>query len=136
MMANHRNQFPDADTDSPGFNSERLCAVMKGFVCMNCGYTSVENICFCPRCGAAGEQKELDKVCNNCQSQWREGDRFCRYCGAPMDQPGYRIREFACIYGPRPVTREHKCPHCHYTWRTDLMIDKETFCPRCGKPLA
>ena len=79
--------------------------------------------------------ENLAKVCRNCSSSWHDGDRFCRYCGAPMDQPGYMIREFACIYGPRPVVRVHRCMKCRFRWQTELMIDEEKFCPRCGSPV-
>lgn len=72
------------------------------------------------------------KVCRNCRNTWREGDRYCRYCGAPMVNPGYIIREFSTIYGPMPVRRRHVCSRCKYTWETELMIDDEDYCPKCG----
>lgn len=75
---------------------------------------------------------EEEKVCGNCRNIWREGDKYCRYCGAPMDNPSYQIRDFATIYGPMPVERIHVCSKCNYSWKTELMIDKEHFCPQCG----
>lgn len=72
------------------------------------------------------------KVCGNCHETWREGDKYCRYCGAPMEHPDYIVREFACIYGPEPVLRKHTCTKCGFAWKTELMIDDERFCPKCG----
>ena len=76
------------------------------------------------------------KICKNCGNNWHEKDKYCRYCGAPMDQPGYKIRDFACIYGPRPVNRKHTCPQCGYSWDNRLMIDRERFCPLCGSAVS
>ncbi len=76
--------------------------------------------------------KQQEKICMNCQNTWREGDKYCRYCGAPMNQPGYKVREFYIIYGPMPVRRKHKCEKCGFTWENTLMIDKERYCPHCG----
>ena len=76
------------------------------------------------------------KVCRNCGNDWREKDKYCRYCGAPLDQPGYKVKSIACIYGPMPVTRKHTCPACNYTWENRLMIDREEFCPLCGSAVS
>ncbi len=73
-----------------------------------------------------------EKVCRNCRNTWREGDKYCRYCGAPMNNPDYKIEEFYTIYGPRPIRRKHVCSKCNYTWETQLMIDRENHCPKCG----
>ena len=78
------------------------------------------------------EDERMEAVCPNCKSDWIQGDRYCRFCGAPMNQPGYKIRNFACIYGPEPRLRKHECPQCHYSWETNQMIDREKYCPRCG----
>ena len=51
-----------------------------------------------------------------------------------MGTPDYIEEEFACIYGPPPVSRTHKCEKCGFTWKTTLMIDDEKFCPECGGP--
>lgn len=72
------------------------------------------------------------KVCANCGNSYREGDKYCRYCGAPMGTPEFIVEEIACIYGPPPVSRTHKCGKCGYTWKTTLMIDDEKYCPECG----
>ncbi|MBQ1328967.1 MAG: zinc-ribbon domain-containing protein [Mogibacterium sp.] len=74
------------------------------------------------------------KVCANCGNSYRENEKYCRYCGAPMGTPDYIEEEFACIYGPPPVSRTHKCEKCGFTWKTTLMIDDEKFCPECGGP--
>jgi RNA polymerase subunit RPABC4/transcription elongation factor Spt4 len=72
------------------------------------------------------------RVCANCKNTYREGDKYCRYCGAPMGKPDFIEEDFACIYGPPPVTRVHKCKKCGYSWETSLMIDDEKWCPECG----
>ena len=77
---------------------------------------------------------EKRRVCANCKNTYIAGDKYCRYCGAPMGKPEFIIEDFSCIYGPPPVTRTHKCAKCGFTWKTDLMIDDEKFCPKCGGP--
>ncbi len=72
------------------------------------------------------------KVCSNCKEPYREGDKYCRYCGAPMGRPEFIKEDFACIYGPQPMERTHKCRKCGYSWVTCYMIDDERFCPKCG----
>ena len=74
------------------------------------------------------------KVCANCKNTYREGDKYCRYCGAPLGQPEFIDEDFACIYGPPPVKRRHKCQKCGFSWTTTLMIDNEVCCPECGGP--
>jgi rubrerythrin len=49
-----------------------------------------------------------------------------------MGKPDFIEEDFACIYGPPPVTRVHKCKKCGYSWETSLMIDDEKWCPECG----
>ena len=71
-------------------------------------------------------------VCANCGNTYIEGDRYCRFCGAPMGKPKFIMQEFACIYGPPPVKRVHKCVKCGFTWETCSMVDRQEFCPRCG----
>ena len=84
--------------------------------------------------GAFMELGKKRKVCANCGNSYKEGDRYCRYCGAPMGTPEFIEENFACIYGPPPVSRTHKCGKCGFTWSTCLMIDDERFCPECGSP--
>ena len=72
------------------------------------------------------------KVCGNCHQSYIEGDKYCRFCGAPMGKPDYIKEDFACIYGPPPMKRLHKCSNCGYVWETERMIDNERFCPKCG----
>ena len=101
----------------------------------------------------------MRKVCANCRNTYREGDKYCRYCGAPLGKPDFIEEEFACIYGPPPVQRTHKCKKCGFSWqtslfaciygpppverthkckkcgfswKTSLMIDDEKWCPKCG----
>lgn len=77
-------------------------------------------------------QLPMRKVCANCKNTYREGDKYCRYCGSPLGKPDFIEEEFACIYGPPPVQRTHKCKKCGFTWETTLMVDKEKWCPKCG----
>ena len=72
------------------------------------------------------------KVCANCGESYIEDDKYCRYCGAPMGTPVYKEIELACIYGPMPMKRTHRCSKCGFSWETELMIDKEKWCPECG----
>lgn len=76
----------------------------------------------------------MREVCGNCKNTYREGDKYCRYCGAPLGKPDYIEEHFACIYGPEPKERVHKCENCGYEWETCLMIDDEKHCPVCGGP--
>ena len=116
--------------------------------CPKCAYENhinsfhiINGYLCCPVCGFLFqidafpnecEDMTKEKICRNCKNSWREGDKYCRYCGAPLDYPDYKIKEFYTIYGPRPVRRKHSCKKCKYTWDTDLMVDKEEHCPRCG----
>ena len=111
--------------------------------CPNCGAQAMEGDLFCRQCGkrltfAQGPVPQqpfgTDPVCPACGNPWIEGDRYCRYCGAIKDEPQYVLREFACIYGPAPRLREHRCRRCGHTWQTMTMIDNELFCPECGGP--
>ncbi|MBQ6621246.1 MAG: zinc ribbon domain-containing protein [Mogibacterium sp.] len=74
----------------------------------------------------------MRKVCANCKNTYISGDKYCRYCGAPLGRPQFIPEDFACIYGPPPERRKHKCAKCGYSWVTDYMIDDERFCPKCG----
>ena len=76
--------------------------------------------------------RPMRKVCANCKNTYIEGDKYCRYCGAKMGKPAFIPDNMACIYGPPPITRVHKCEKCGYTWTTNQMIDKERYCPKCG----
>ena len=77
------------------------------------------------------EDRKL-KVCANCKNTYRDGDKYCRYCGAPLGKPAYIEEDFMTIYGPPPVTRVHTCEKCGYSWETEVMRDKEKWCPKCG----
>ena len=72
------------------------------------------------------------KVCANCKNSYFDGDRYCRFCGAPMGTPVLINETFACIYGPPPKRRIHTCAKCGYSWETELMLDKQCYCPKCG----
>lgn len=72
------------------------------------------------------------KVCANCKEVYTQGDKYCRYCGAPMGQAKFIAEDIACIYGPPPIKRVHKCKDCGYSWKTVRMIDNERYCPKCG----
>ena len=77
-------------------------------------------------------KRDKIRVCANCRSTYYEGDKYCRFCGAKMGKPDYIYEDFACIYGPPPMRRVHKCASCGYTWETNQIIDSERFCPECG----
>ena len=79
-------------------------------------------------------QDRKRKVCANCGQYYNDGDKYCRFCGAPMGEPEYIDDIMACIYGPPPVKRTHKCEKCGYRWKTMKMIDNEQWCPKCGGP--
>ena len=82
--------------------------------------------------GEGDDPDSMRKVCGNCRNNYRDGDRYCRYCGAPMGSPVYLNVEYGTIYGPPPVKRTHTCGRCGYKWNTNLMIDREQWCPKCG----
>ncbi len=71
-------------------------------------------------------------VCANCKQTYIDGDKYCRYCGAPMGTPDYIDETIACLYGPPPVKRTHACEKCGFSWETNLMLDRERWCPKCG----
>ena len=75
---------------------------------------------------------EMREVCPNCESPWRDGDRYCRYCGAPMTNPKFVPDRTSTVYGPRPLTRLHRCAACGFSWTTRRMVDREKHCPQCG----
>ena len=70
--------------------------------------------------------------CGNCGMGYNPADRYCRYCGAPNGDPVYIDDDFACIYGPCPMVRVHTCRSCGHRWETELMVDRERYCPKCG----
>lgn len=72
------------------------------------------------------------KVCGNCNNYYIDGDKYCRYCGAPLGRPEFIDEDFATIYGPPPIKRVHTCDNCGYSWETEMMIDRQIFCPKCG----
>lgn len=49
-----------------------------------------------------------------------------------MGSPVFIEEHFAVLYGPEPIKRIHECDKCGYTWETNLMIDEERWCPKCG----
>ena len=76
--------------------------------------------------------RPMRKVCANCKNPYIDGDKYCRYCGAKMGKPAFIPDNMACIYGPPPIKRVHKCVKCGYTWTTNQMVDQERYCPKCG----
>ena len=91
---------------------------------------------FCAFCGREndGWRECSEKQCGNCHEYIQEGDKYCRICGTKVGYGHYEPYQIsdACIYGPRPVVRMHKCKHCDYEWSTCLMVDKQRYCPMCG----
>ena len=76
--------------------------------------------------------RPMRKVCANCKNTYIEGDKYCRYCGAKMGKPAFIPDNMACIYGPPPITRVHKCVKCGYEWDTYGTHDRQLYCPKCG----
>lgn len=72
--------------------------------------------------------------CARCGGVLREGDKYCRTCGRERAEIPYDPRRniMACVYGPRPVRRNHICDNCGYKWENIVMIDKDRYCPECG----
>lgn len=75
---------------------------------------------------------DKQKVCPVCKKAWEPTGFYCRYCGAKKSRPKYIEQDFACIYGPMPRKRKHKCEKCGLAWTTERMIDDERYCPLCG----
>lgn len=76
-----------------------------------------------------------DRVyCENCSYLAGKDDKFCRKCGTKIGGGRYVPQNdiMQCIYGPPPVTRQHICQSCGYSWSTMFMIDYEKKCPKCG----
>ncbi len=71
-------------------------------------------------------------VCPCCGKGKIDGDRYCRFCGKENIEDKYVEPSFACVYGPMPVRRIHRCEECGFSWQTYLMVDDEKFCPKCG----
>ena len=74
------------------------------------------------------------KYCSNCHKAVANEDKYCRFCGVSTFDTDYEpsFNSMACIYGPPPVKRIHKCEDCGYTWETFRMLDREKHCPLCG----
>ena len=73
--------------------------------------------------------------CGNCHAFFHEGDEYCRYCGTKVGEGAYEpyMNFEGCIYGPPPIEREHVCENCGFSWTNHVMIDRENYCPKCGK---
>jgi hypothetical protein len=71
--------------------------------------------------------------CGNCHTYLGK-DKYCRICGTKRGEGAFKpyLDAYSTVYGPRPMTRTHKCEICGYTWKTNLMIDHEDHCPECG----
>ena len=72
--------------------------------------------------------------CGHCREFLGKEDKFCRYCGTEAGKGEYKpyLDEMNCIYGPPPVRRVHRCDKCGYEWKTNMMIDDQKYCPKCG----
>lgn len=93
---------------------------------------------FSKRCSGCGSMlkfltDDYTDRCGNCQQSMGK-DEFCRYCGAKRGEGSFDpyYNEPQCVYGPPPVTRVHKCRKCGFEWSTNMMIDNQRYCPKCG----
>lgn len=77
---------------------------------------------------------DYENRCGNCHEELEAGDKYCRHCGTKRGEGKFEPYSnlIACIYGPEPVKRRHRCSACWYQWETCLMMDDEKYCPRCG----
>lgn len=75
-----------------------------------------------------------ENQCGNCHAGLEEGDKYCRMCGTKRGEGEFKPYRnvMECIYGPMPEKRKHVCTQCHYTWTTEVMLDEEYYCPKCG----
>lgn len=71
--------------------------------------------------------------CGNCHAYLGD-DAYCRYCGTKAGEGAFEpyMNYEQCVYGPPPIEREHTCQACGFSWRTNMMIDNQQFCPKCG----
>ncbi|MCR4640453.1 MAG: zinc ribbon domain-containing protein [Lachnospiraceae bacterium] len=104
--------------------------------CMYCGATIFYQDEYCRACGKENDAWEVpgERQCGNCHESLKEGDAYCRYCGTKAGEGDFEPYQnfHACIYGPEPEWREHKCVVCGYTWSNCAMIDEQRYCPKCG----
>lgn len=78
--------------------------------------------------------KDYTDRCGNCTKYLGKEDQFCRYCGTKRGEGSFRPYEdmVQCVYGPPPEERFHKCKACGFEWTTNMMIDNQYYCPKCG----
>ena len=71
--------------------------------------------------------------CGNCH-EYIGDDSYCRFCGTKAGEGDFKPYSNVptTVYGPPPVRRIHKCENCGYEWSTNLMLDKQKYCPKCG----
>lgn len=80
------------------------------------------------------------KYCKNCNTRMDEEDEYCAECGmlyglghySPDEISGISGIAFACVYGPPPKKRIHKCTKCNYTWNNFALVNSVRYCPKCG----
>lgn len=84
--------------------------------------------------GGGNRSSDYAGRCGNCHEYMQEMDKYCRFCGTKRGKGAFEPYddEQYCIYGPRPVKRDHKCPQCSYTWTNCVIVDNEKYCPECG----
>lgn len=52
--------------------------------CHACGVTYRDGGKYCPKCGTAAGESQLDVACETCGKTVKPGAKFCNYCGAPQ----------------------------------------------------
>ena len=75
--------------------------------------------------------------CGNCHAFLEKDDEYCRKCGTKRGEGDFLPYENyeTCVYGPPPEERDHICENCGFSWTNCVMLDKERYCPKCGKPV-
>ena len=110
---------------------------MKSYIgkCPKCGKLILPLMRKCLGCGSRIEYltKTDSSHCGNCHRALGS-DEYCRYCGTKRGNGKFDpyYNEPQCIYGPPPVRRLHNCNVCGYKWDTNVMIDRQGYCPKCG----
>lgn len=104
--------------------------------CPCCGNPILYGATICVYCGRPNDswRETGEGQCGNCHAPLGPDDRYCRICGTKVGKGAYEPHQdlMECIYGPRPVEREHTCRKCGFKWTTCVMLDDEKYCPKCG----
>lgn len=111
--------------------------------CPRCGHSMVagdidygwRETPICKNCGYEELSTDYEGRCGNCHEELGGKDKYCRYCGTKRGEGKFEPYKNVsyCIYGPAPKLRFHSCKNCGYEWKTQMMVDDEKYCPKCGE---